>query len=37
MRQVLGDDHPETLRSTHRIAATLANLGKHNQVRGLDE
>jgi hypothetical protein len=30
MRRVLGDDHPDTLRSAHCLAAVLATLGEHN-------
>jgi hypothetical protein len=33
MRQVLGDDHPDTLRSAHNLAAVLVNLGEHDQAR----
>ena len=35
-RRVLGDDHPDTLRSAHNlatVAAVLANLDEHDQVR----
>jgi hypothetical protein len=33
MRRVLGDEHPETLRSVHSLAAAVTNLGDHNQAR----
>jgi hypothetical protein len=36
-RRVLGDDHPDTLRSAHSLAAVLANLGEHDQAWRLDE
>ncbi|MGB8200056.1 MAG: tetratricopeptide repeat protein, partial [Pseudonocardiaceae bacterium] len=34
---VLGDDHPQTLRSAHDLATTLASLGEHEQARQLGE
>ncbi|MDQ3761896.1 MAG: tetratricopeptide repeat protein [Actinomycetota bacterium] len=33
-RQVLGDDHPYTLRSAHSLAVVLANLGEQAVRRG---
>jgi hypothetical protein len=36
-RRVLSDDHPDTLRSAHSLAAVLANLGEHDQAWRLDE
>jgi hypothetical protein len=34
---VLGEDHPDTLTSTSRLAAELRALGEHQQARALDE
>jgi hypothetical protein len=36
-RRVLGDDHPDTLRSATHLAAVLANLDEHDQTRGREE
>jgi hypothetical protein len=33
MRRVLGDDHSDTVRSGHSLAAVLANPGEHDQAR----
>ena len=37
LRQVLGEDHPDTLTSASRLAADLRELGEYQQARGLDE
>src|SRR3978361_1294312 len=36
-RDVLGYDHPDTLRLAHNLAAGLRALGEHQQARQLDE
>jgi hypothetical protein len=36
-RRILGDNHPNTLRSTHSLALTLQKLGQHEQARQLTE
>jgi putative methionine-R-sulfoxide reductase with GAF domain len=36
-RRVLGEDHPETLRSAHNLAVGLRALGEHEQARQLHE
>ncbi|WP_235502896.1 tetratricopeptide repeat protein, partial [Kitasatospora sp. Root187] len=36
-RRTLGDDHPDTLRSAHNLAAVLHSLGEHTEARRLDE
>jgi hypothetical protein len=32
-RRVLGDNHPDTLRSARNLAIALANLSEHDQAR----
>jgi hypothetical protein len=34
---VLGEDHPETLRTAGNLAADLRSLGEHQAARELDE
>jgi hypothetical protein len=36
-RRVLGNDHPDTLRSAHNLAVSLRALGEHEQARELGE
>jgi hypothetical protein len=36
-RRVLGDDHPDTLRSATNLTAVLASLGEHDQARRWEE
>jgi hypothetical protein len=36
-RRVLGDDHPDTLRSAFILATTLQGLGQYQQARQLGE
>ncbi|MGH3779390.1 MAG: tetratricopeptide repeat protein [Pseudonocardiaceae bacterium] len=36
-RRVLGNDHPDTLRSAHNLAVGLRALGEHEQARELGE
>ena len=36
-RRVLGEDHPDTLRSAGNLAIWLAELGEHEQARQLRE
>ncbi|MGH3834828.1 MAG: tetratricopeptide repeat protein [Pseudonocardiaceae bacterium] len=36
-RRVLGDDHPDTLRSANHLATCLRELGQHEQARQLAE
>jgi hypothetical protein len=36
-RRVLGEDHPDTLRSANRLAIDLSNLGEHRAARDLNE
>jgi hypothetical protein len=33
MRRILGDDHPDILRSVIHLAAVLRELGQHEQAR----
>jgi Tetratricopeptide repeat len=35
MRRILGEDHPDTLRSAHSFAATLRGLGQHKHAHQL--
>jgi hypothetical protein len=37
MRRVLGDDHPDTLRSASSLTADLRTLGEHQRVHELEE
>jgi hypothetical protein len=37
MRRVLGDEHPDTLRSAHILAVALRELGQYEQSRQLAE
>ena len=34
---MLGDDHPDTLRSANNLAVDLRELGEHERARQLDE
>jgi hypothetical protein len=36
-RQVLGEDHPDTLRLANDLAANLHGLGEHERARQLEE
>ena len=36
-RRVLGDTHPDTLRSADRLAHTLHALGRHEEARQVEE
>jgi hypothetical protein len=35
-RRVLGDDHPDTLRTAHNLVATQQKLGQHKQPRSTE-
>ena len=34
---MLGEDHPDTLRTANNLAVDLRNLGEHQAARELDE
>jgi hypothetical protein len=34
---VLGDEHPDTLRAGHHLAAVPVDLGEHDQIRRTEQ